>query len=154
MSYRKTLILLTLTGMLLISVTAIHSQQPTMNQNTVAGIVTTLPVSSGVKSTPTVDDVCDQRLAKTLAQLDAADIQIKSRDEQIVNKNEAIALQEKRFVEILGILKEYAVLDNKAKKGFWKKVGEKLGKFVDALTDPATIREILLVITVIQAGKD
>lgn len=100
-----------------------------------------------------VDDVCEQRLLKTLAALDAADLQIKARDSQITNLKEQIGLQNDRFREVLKILQEYAGLDNKQKKGFWKKVQGKLVGFIDTITEPATIKEILLVIALIKAGQ-
>lgn len=158
MSYRKILMLVTLIVMPLLTVTAIRSQEVISTQNS-AGVIPTIPVASSIAKPTNVDDCEDRvlslskRLDKALADLDASDAQILARDAEIVNKDLIIAKQEARFIEIIQILKEYAALDNKAKKGFWKKVGEKLVKYVDVLTDPATIREVLLVIAVIKAGK-
>lgn len=101
---------------------------------------------SGASVIPIADNVCEQRLAKTLTQLEIADLQIKSRDEQIKNAGETIALQEARFREILAILKEYATLDAKEKKSWWKKAGKKLIDILDMLTDPATIRSVAEII--------
>lgn len=92
-------------------------------------------------------------LAKTLADLDAKDIQIKSRDEQIVNFKERLAKQDARFVAVLKILQEYAGLDSKQKKGFWATVKKKLVGFIDEVTEPSTLKEIMLIVTLIRAGK-
>ncbi len=91
-------------------------------------------------------------LDKTLTQLDAADAQILALREQVSNFQAQTAKQTERFNEVVKILQEYAGLDNKAKKGFWKKVGAKLTGFIDTLTDPSTIREILLVIALIKSN--
>lgn len=158
MFYRRTLIRLTLIGMLLLTVTATLSQAQTSTQNS-AGDIPTIPHASNTAKLTIADDCEDRvlslskRLDKALADLDASDAQILARDAEIVNKDAIIAKQEARFIEIIQILKDYAALDNKAKKGFWGKVKDKLVKYVDVLTDPATIREIMLVIAVIQSGK-
>lgn len=145
--------LVILTAILLTSSIVTLSQQQKTKIGFVPDFAKIQAVQNGAKPIPLVtdQDTCDQRLAKTLTALDAADAQIAARDLELVNKDKIIDLQEKRFIEIIGILKEYATLDNKAKKGFWKKVGDKLVKFIDVATDPATIREVLLVIAVLKA---
>lgn len=90
-------------------------------------------------------------LAKTLASLDAADAQILNLREQVSNLQAQTAKQTERFNEVLKILQEYAKLDNKDKKTFWGKVKQKLAAFIDAATDPATLREILLIVTLLKA---
>ena len=143
MFYRTIRILLIASTMLLL----IGIAQPLTAQTTSPSSVNVTP------ATPAAGSDCDQMLAKTLADLDAKDIQLKSRDEQIVNFKERLAKQDERFVEVLKILQEYAGLDSKQKKGFWATVKKKLVGFIDEVTEPSTLKEIMLIITLIRAGK-
>lgn len=156
-------ILIRLMPIVLLLIVGIATPLTVMSQmtNTAGVFATTVRAKNGERPIPSssavdcADDlrIAQERLAKTLATLESSDAQILARDAEIVNKDIIIAKQEARFIEIIQILKEYAALDNKTKKGFWGKVKDKLVKYVDVLTDPATIREVLLVIAVIKAGK-
>ncbi len=78
---------------------------------------------------------------------------LRDKDTALAKKDDVIAKQDARFIAVLDILKEYATLDAKGKKGFWGKAKDKLVKLVDELTDPAVIREILLVVAVVKSGR-
>jgi len=102
-----------------------------------------------------------------LASLGASDIQIASRNDQItdlkaqvanfvlqVAKDKEIdAAQEERFQKVLAILKQYASLDNKAKKGFWAKVGHDLEEILKAVTNVTSVASIIEIMLLIKAGK-
>lgn len=155
MHSRKTLIRLIVTGTLLITGTAIHSQAVTTTPNSADAIRPTVVAASIAPNTRTfaVDDTCDQRLAKALASLDEADGQIKKRDDQIAEFKVEISKQDVRYIEILGMLKEYATLDSKGKKAWWKRAGKVLLDKIDKLTDPKVITAILEIVVLTKAIK-
>lgn len=154
MCYKAMRITLIATGLMLMLGIPALSQPPITKVNFAGDFARTPPVSNGVNNTPTVaDDVCDQRLAKALASLDVADIQIKARDEQIGNFKEQVKLQEARFQEVLAILKEYATTDAKGRKSIWAKIGKKMVGMLDMLTDPKTIAAIAEIIILSKAVK-
>lgn len=97
-----------------------------------------------------VQKLC-QSLEKVLTDLDAADAQIKARDAQLANKDETIKLQEQRFQKMLQILYDFANVEQKDKKNWWKKTKKVLGEIAKTIVDPDTLRLILLAITVIEA---
>ena len=100
------------------------------------------------------DDVCEQRLAKTLAQLDKADEQLKARDAEKAELKKEIKLQDDRYLETLALLKEYAALDTKGKKSWWKKAGKKLLEKLDQATDPRVIAAVIQIAVLANAVKD
>lgn len=155
MRYHRTLIRLTAIAILSIAATAIHSQAQTTTGPSALGTQTIAAAPNTARIIPTfaADDVCEQRLAKALASLDLADVQIAGRDKQIAELNTETHLQDERFVEVLAMLKQYATLDAKEKKGWWKKLGAKLLEKIDQLTDPKVIAGVMEIVVLSKAIK-
>lgn len=66
----------------------------------------------------------------------------------------AIKKHKEANVELMAIIKDYAMLDTpKKKKGFWSKVGSKLTKLLDEATDPETIRTVATLIILSKAAS-
>lgn len=68
-------------------------------------------------------------------------------------KDDAIAAHQDAEKALLKIIYDYAASDLKAKKSFWKSAKDTLLGILKTLVDPAMIREYLLVIALIKAGK-
>lgn len=153
MFLNKTRITLILSAAIFLIGTATNSQAQTLLSDS-APASRTIPVAvNDPCENPSSADVADlcRLLSKTLADLDAADVQIKSRDGQILNLQDTVKLQEQRFQKMLEILREFVGVEQKDKKSWWARTKKVLGDIIKTVTDPDTIRLILLAIAVIES---
>lgn len=87
-------------------------------------------------------ETANQRIVKLAENLTLVNAELKTAKEKE-------ALQKELNAELLNLLKEYASLPPKEKKGFWKKVQAKLTGFLDKATEPDMLARIATILIIL-----
>lgn len=116
---------LTTLGAILITAfagTAIYSQQPRTSADSVSSSQTTQPVVITAQRTDALDDVCEQRLAKTLDALEKTQALVKALEAQIATLNRLNQVNAELLTAKDGIINDQAKLIEIYKKQTGRKI--------------------------------
>lgn len=119
-------------------------------------IIFSLALIAQAQTEPTCEEklqTANQRVNKVLADLTAAEGTISSKNDEIAALKDALKTSKELSAQYLQIIKDYATTPVAERKSFWKKVGDKLAKLLDAVTDPETLVRITTLILLIKTAK-